>query len=113
MESALLFFAFLFALIFGWGVFGGVIELLLAVVLWMFIGNIAGYMVRGEDYGVAGNIALGLVGGLFGSFLLRLFGLGFVLNIWILGQIISGVIGAVILVYITRWTLDAETRKRK
>lgn len=111
MESALLFFAFLAALIFGWGVFGGVIELLLAVILWMFIGNIAGHMIRGEDYGVAGNIALGLVGGLFGSFLLNLFGLGFILNVWILGQIFSGVIGAVLLVYLTRWTIDAQAGK--
>ncbi|MEL6407745.1 MAG: hypothetical protein AAFR81_25475 [Chloroflexota bacterium] len=111
MESALLFFAFLAALIFGWGVFGGVIELILAVILWMFIGNIAGHMIRGEDYGVAGNIALGLVGGLFGSFLLNLFQLGFILDIWILGQIFSGVIGAVILVYLTRWTIDSQAGK--
>ena len=84
---------------------------MLALILWMFIGNIAGHMIRGEDYGVAGNIALGLVGGIFGGIILRLFGLGFVLNIWILGQIISGVIGAVILVYITRWTVDGNFGK--
>ena len=111
MESALLFFALILALIFGWGMFGGILQLLVAIILWMFIGNIAGHMIRGEDYGVAGNIALGLVGGIFGAFLLRLFGLGFVLNVWILGQIISGVIGAVLLVYITRWTIDGNFGK--
>lgn len=108
MASALLFFAFLAALMLGGGMFGGVIKLLIAIVLWMFIGNIAGYMIRGEDYGVAGNIALGLVGGIFGGWLLRLIGLGGLLNIWLLGPIISGIIGAVVLVYITRWTIDGN-----
>lgn len=109
MESAFLFIALIIALIFGWGMFGGILGILLAIILWMFIGNIAGHMIRGEDYGVAGNIALGLMGGIFGSFLLRLIGLGFILNIWILGQIVSGVIGAVLLVYITRWTIDSRS----
>ncbi|MEM9952088.1 MAG: hypothetical protein AAF846_10830 [Chloroflexota bacterium] len=111
METGLLFFAFILALIFGWGLFGGIIDLLIAIILWMFIGNIAGHIIRGEDYGVAGNIALGLVGGIFGGFLMKLFGLGFVLNIWLLGQVVSGVLGAVILVYITRWTIDAQAGK--
>ena len=111
MESALLFFALILALVLGWGMFGGILQLLLALVLWMFIGNIAGHLIRGEDYGVAGNIALGLVGGIFGGFLLKLFGLGFVLNIWVLGQILSGIIGAVLLVYITRWTVDGNFGK--
>ena len=109
MESAFLFIALIIALIFGWGMFGGILGILLAIILWMFIGNIAGHMIRGEDYGVAGNIALGLMGGIFGSFLLRLIGLGFILNIWLLGQIVSGVIGAVLLVYITRWTIDSRS----
>ncbi|MGJ3238725.1 MAG: GlsB/YeaQ/YmgE family stress response membrane protein [Anaerolineae bacterium] len=108
MESALLFFALIFAVMIGWGLFGGIAQLLLAIILWMFIGNIAGHIIRGEDYGVAGNIALGLVGGIFGAFLLRLFGLGFVLNVWIFGQVISGVLGAVVLVYLTRWTIDSR-----
>lgn len=108
MESAFLFIALIIALILGWGMFGGIFGILLAIILWMFIGNIAGHMIRGEDYGVAGNIALGLMGGIFGSFLLRLIGLEFILNIWILGQIVSGVIGAVLLVYITRWTIDSR-----
>ncbi|MGB7338790.1 MAG: hypothetical protein WBC91_07860 [Phototrophicaceae bacterium] len=111
MGSALLFFAFILALVFGWGMFGGILQLILALILWMFIGNIAGHMIRGEDYGVAGNIALGLVGGIVGAFILRLFGMGFILNIWLLGQILSGVIGAVLLVYITRWTVDGNFGK--
>ena len=111
MESALLFFALIIALVLGWGMFGGILQLLLALILWMFIGNIAGHLIRGEDYGVAGNIALGLVGGIFGGFLLRLFGLGFVLNIWVLGQILSGIIGAILLVYLTRWTVDGNFGK--
>jgi len=111
METAILFFALMAALILGWGMFGGIIKFIVALVLWMFIGNIAGYMIRGEDYGVAGNIALGLVGGIFGGFLLRMVGLGGVLNIWLLGPLLSGVIGAVLLVYVTRWTIDGNFGK--
>lgn len=111
MESALLFIALIIALIFGWSMFGGILNIIVAVILWMFIGNIAGHIIRGEDYGVAGNIALGLVGGIVGGFLLRLIGLGGILHIWILGPIIAGVIGAVITVYLTRWIIDSAEKK--
>ena len=111
MESALLFIALIIALIFGWSMFGGILNIIVAVILWMFIGNIAGHIIRGEDYGVAGNIALGLVGGIVGGFLLRLVGLGFVLHIWLLGPIVAGVIGAIITVYLTRWMIDSAEKK--
>jgi uncharacterized membrane protein YeaQ/YmgE (transglycosylase-associated protein family) len=87
------------------------LQFILALFLWMFIGNIAGYIIRGEQYGAAGNIALGLIGGIFGSFLLRMIGLGSLLNIWLLGPILGGVIGAVILVYLARITIDRNFGK--
>lgn len=111
MESALLFIALIIALLFGWSMFGGILQLLMALVLWMFIGNIAGHIIRGEDYGVASNIALGLVGGIVGAVLIRLIGLGGILHIWLLGPVLAGVIGAVITVYLTRWIVDSSAKK--
>lgn len=111
MESALLFIALLVAIWLGWGMFGGIFQFILALLLWMFIGNVAGYIIRGEEYGVAGNIALGLIGGIVGSFILRFFGLGGLLNIWILGPILGGILGAIIVVHIARWTIDRNFGK--
>lgn len=111
MESAFVLIALLIAIWFGWGMFGGILQFILALFLWMFIGNVAGYIIRGEEYGVAGNIALGIIGGLVGSFLLRLIGLGGLLNIWILGPILGGIIGAVIVVNIARITIDRNFGK--
>lgn len=111
MASALLFFAFLAAVFIGWGLFGGVIKLIMALLLWMFIGNIAGYMIRGEDYGVAGNIALGLLGGVVGAFVLRMLGFGGLLHVWLLGPIISGLLGAMLVIYLARWTIDGNFGK--
>jgi uncharacterized membrane protein YeaQ/YmgE (transglycosylase-associated protein family) len=39
---------------------------MVALVIWMIAGNIAGQIIRGRDYGVIGNIALGLAGGIVG-----------------------------------------------
>ena len=79
-------------------VFGIVFTLL----TWMFAGYLAGRLLRGRGYGVVGNIALGLAGGIVGSIILRVIGLGAVGNVWLIGGILVGVIGAVILVFLVR-----------
>ena len=111
MESAFLLIALIIAIWLGWSMFGGILQFIVALFVWMFIGNVAGYVIRGEQYGVAGNIALGLIGGIVGSFLLRMLGFGGLLNIWFLGPIIGGIIGAVIVVYIARVTIDRNFGK--
>jgi uncharacterized membrane protein YeaQ/YmgE (transglycosylase-associated protein family) len=111
MESALLLIALLIAIWLGWGMFGNILSFVLALFLWMFIGNVAGYIIRGEEYGVAGNIALGLIGGIVGSFLLRFIGLGGLLDFWLIGPLIGGVVGAIIVVHIARWTIDRNFGK--
>ncbi|MBC7813403.1 MAG: GlsB/YeaQ/YmgE family stress response membrane protein [Burkholderiales bacterium] len=68
----------------------------------MLAGTIAGRLLRGSGYGLLGDIALGLIGGVVGSILLRFLGVGFVGNIWLVGNIIVGVIGAVVFVYLIR-----------
>lgn len=79
-----------------------VFSLFIPVLIWGLIGFLAGRTLRGRGFGLLGNIGLGLVGGIVGSFLFRIFGLGFVGDIWLVGNIIVGVIGAVVLIGVVR-----------
>lgn len=79
----------------------GIVSLVLTVFFWMVIGNVAGHIIRGEDYGVAGNMALGLLGGVVGTTVLNWFGFaGFTQSL--LGSFVTGIFGAVLVVYIMR-----------
>ena len=91
--------------------FGGLLKLGFAMLIWMAVGNIAGNIVRGDDYGVAGNIALGLAGGVVGTFVLRLFGWWGILRFPLFGAIISGVIGALVFIFLMRMTIDKNFGK--
>lgn len=102
MEALALFIMILAAIFFGQAFFAGVVQLVIAMIFWMFIGNLAGYIMRGEDYGVAGNMALGLAGGIFGSFVLRRVGFAAVANIPLVGGLIAGVLGAILLIFLVR-----------
>jgi uncharacterized membrane protein YeaQ/YmgE (transglycosylase-associated protein family) len=76
--------------------------LLIPIVFWMLAGMIAGRLLRGKGYGLIADIALGFVGGLVGSIVLNLLGLGGLGSIWVVGNIIVGVIGALVVVYAVR-----------
>ena len=62
-------------------------------------GFLAGQILRGEGYGILGNIILGLLGGVIGGFLFSIAGLG---PTGLIGEIISRTVGAIILVYFFR-----------
>jgi len=91
--------------------FGSLLKLALAMLIWMVVGNIAGNIVRGDDYGVAGNIALGLAGGVVGTFVLRLLGWWSVMRFPLVGAIITGVIGALVFIFLMRVTIDKNFGK--
>jgi uncharacterized membrane protein YeaQ/YmgE (transglycosylase-associated protein family) len=84
--------------LFAWG-----IGLILAVISWMLAGMFAGRLLRGRGYGPAMDILLGLIGGFVGSFVLRLIGINWVDNIWLIGNVLVGIFGAVVLVYAIRF----------
>lgn len=67
-----------------------------ALIIGAIVGFLAGHILRGEGYGAIGNIILGIFGGLVGGFLFGIIGLG---PTGLIGEIISGTVGAVILVY--------------
>ncbi|MAS36721.1 MAG: GlsB/YeaQ/YmgE family stress response membrane protein [Anaerolineaceae bacterium] len=68
----------------------------------MLAGMFAGRLIRGRGYGPAGDILLGLVGGVIGSILLSLIGLGGIGQIPLIGGIVVGIIGAVFVVWLGR-----------
>lgn len=83
---------------------GSLLGAVIAVLTWAVIGWLTGKMVNrdGNGFGWLTNIGLGLAGGIVGSFVLRLLGLNWVDNIWLVGNIIVGVIGALIVVWVAR-----------
>jgi uncharacterized membrane protein YeaQ/YmgE (transglycosylase-associated protein family) len=71
-------------------------------ILWFLIigavaGWIAGEMVRGDGFGLVGNIVVGIVGAVIGGFLFNMLGIG---AYGLLGSLVMAVIGAVILLFI-------------
>ncbi len=61
-------------------------------------GYIAGQIMKGKGFGFLMNIIIGIAGSLLGSFLLKI--LGFDIGLWIIGDLITATIGAVLLVVI-------------
>ena len=74
-----------------------------AIVIWLLIGLVAGFLasvvMRGGGYGVVGDIVVGIVGAFIGGFLANLLGLG---ASGLLGSIIIAFIGACILIALLR-----------
>jgi uncharacterized membrane protein YeaQ/YmgE (transglycosylase-associated protein family) len=77
--------------------------MLAAIVWWLIVGLIAGFLasvvMRGGGYGVVGDIVVGIVGALIGGFLANLVGLG---ASGFIGTVIVAFIGACILIAILR-----------
>lgn len=81
---------------------GGLLSLIVTLVIWMFAGALAGRILRGEGYGPIGDIGLGLIGGVVGTILFNLIGLGWLAAIPLVGPVVVGAVGAVVFVYIAR-----------
>lgn len=102
MDVTFLFLMLIIAFLVGSGMLGGVVKILIAMVFWMMVGNVAGHIMRGEDYGVAGNMALGLAGGIVGTMVLRWAGFGAIAGIPLLGSLVAGLFGAILLIFLAR-----------
>ncbi|MCL4252161.1 MAG: GlsB/YeaQ/YmgE family stress response membrane protein [Anaerolineae bacterium] len=100
--------ALLGLLVFAWLLFGvifgaviSVVNFILMILVWIFIGFLAGQLIRGKGYGPIGDAALGIGGGIVGSIILRLTGTTN-WNDGLIGGIVVGTIGAVVLVFFVR-----------
>jgi uncharacterized membrane protein YeaQ/YmgE (transglycosylase-associated protein family) len=73
-----------------------------ALIIWLVIGAIAGWLagliVKGYGFGLIGNIVVGIVGAVIAGWLLPR--IGFVLVGGIVAAIINALIGAVILLFV-------------
>jgi uncharacterized membrane protein YeaQ/YmgE (transglycosylase-associated protein family) len=65
-----------------------------------FAGWLAGLFLRGSGYGIIGNIIVGLLGALLGTWLLRVANISLHLGNALLERIIIAVAGAVLLMFI-------------
>jgi uncharacterized membrane protein YeaQ/YmgE (transglycosylase-associated protein family) len=75
------------------------------ILIGALVGFLAGHIMRGEGFGALVNIILGIFGGIVGRFLFGMIGLG---PTGLIGDIIAGVVGALILVYVF-----GETKRRR
>lgn len=75
------------------------VTLLFAIplLIWGIAGWLAGKIVQ-QDFGVGESIGLGLAGGLVSYFVFRILDVEALINSGLLGDIIAGVIGALILI---------------
>lgn len=98
----------LLALFLGQRFFGSLMDMAIALLFWGITGYVAGRLLRGSGYGAGGNILLGLVGGIFGSIVLRLLGLAGLGAIPLVGGIIVGVVGAITFIVLMRLFIDSR-----
>jgi len=77
-------------------------SILVALILWIIIGGIAGWIaskvVTGGGFGLAGNVVLGIIGAVVAGWLLPAVGIG--LGGGIIGAIITAAIGAIIVLLV-------------
>ena len=87
--------------------------MLMAIVWWLIVGLIAGFLasvvMRGGGYGVVGDIVVGIVGAFLGGFLASLLGFSATGNL--LYTVLIAFIGACILIAILRAVSGASTRR--
>ena len=75
-------------------------EALIWVLTGAFAGWLAGMLMKGRDYGLAGNIILGLIGSLVGGWLLQLLGAAAPSDIW--RHVLVSMLGAVLVLGLAR-----------
>jgi len=73
-------------------------EILLFIVIGCLAGFLAGKLMRGGGFGLIVNLILGVLGGIFGGWVLGLLGVN--LGMGIIGQLITAVIGAALILFI-------------
>ena len=83
----------------------------ITIVSWILAGYFARRIVGGKDRGPIVDGAMGLVGGIVGMIFLRVINLGFLQDIWLVGGVIGGTIGAVLLILVIRLVHDRDFAK--
>jgi uncharacterized membrane protein YeaQ/YmgE (transglycosylase-associated protein family) len=71
--------------------------LILFLLVGAFAGWLAGVIMKGSGFGVAGNMVVGIVGAFLGGFCFRLLG---IVAFGLLGQLIFAVLGALLFLWL-------------
>jgi uncharacterized membrane protein YeaQ/YmgE (transglycosylase-associated protein family) len=79
--------------------------MIIALLIGCLAGFLAGKIMNGSGYGLFVDLALGLLGGIFGRLVLGLVGIG---AYGIIGSILVATFGAVMLIYIVRWVRSSN-----
>jgi uncharacterized membrane protein YeaQ/YmgE (transglycosylase-associated protein family) len=74
--------------------------MLIAIVIGIIAGFLAGKIMNGSGYGLFMDLLLGLVGGVFGRIILGFLGIH---GSGIIGSILVATIGSVLLIWLVRW----------
>jgi uncharacterized membrane protein YeaQ/YmgE (transglycosylase-associated protein family) len=74
--------------------------MLAAIIVGIIAGFLAGKIMNDAGYGIFMDLLLGVVGGIFGRFVLGFVGIG---AYGLIGSILVSTFGAVLLVWIVRW----------
>jgi uncharacterized membrane protein YeaQ/YmgE (transglycosylase-associated protein family) len=75
----------------------GVTALIIMVLIGAAAGWLAGKITKGRGFGIAGNIAIGIIGAVIGGLILGVLGFG---AHGLIARLITATIGAVILIYV-------------
>lgn len=72
-------------------------------IMWLIVGGVSGWLagqiMKGGGFGLIGNVVIGLIGGFVGGLLFSLVGLA---SVGLLGEILTSVVGAIVLIYVVR-----------
>ena len=77
--------------------------MLYSIIIGGIAGWLAGRIMKGGGFGIFKNILLGIIGGFVGGWLFNKFGLPFFNNLFnngIIGDLIEGVFGAVVILFV-------------
>ena len=85
---------------------------LVTLAIGAFAGWLAGLFMRGSGYGIIGNIIVGLLGAVLGTWLLRLANVSLHLGNALLERIIIAVAGAILLMFIISLLRPRSLRER-
>ena len=79
------------------------------ILIGLLAGWIAGKLMKGPDYGLLGDLAVGICGALLGGFLFRLLRLQ---PMDLVGRLVTATIGAMLLIWLVRRLFSRRRRRR-
>jgi uncharacterized membrane protein YeaQ/YmgE (transglycosylase-associated protein family) len=87
-------------------------SLLVMIVVGGVAGWLAGLVMRGSGYGIIGDIIVGLLGALIGTWLMRAFSLSVNLGSLVLNKVVVSLIGALVLMFVVGMLRRRSLRER-